>query len=148
MFWMTRPEGILFSLCLTVLCVWIIIIAFLAFKIYQNTVLGLDRGDFLTAKNWTLYGAIIGFIFGGFNWIILIIFLISYVSFDDALFPKPYYYAPPGYYPYQPPYSYGPPYPPQQPTGINPCPRCGQPLRYVNKYQKWYCNNCKVYIKS
>ena len=26
------------------------------------------------------------------------------------------------------------------------CSNCGQPLRYVNQYQKWYCDTCKNYI--
>jgi hypothetical protein len=145
-FWMSRDGGF-FTVCTAILIVWIAVIAFLSYSLYNNTVVGLDRGNFEGAKRWTLIGAIMGFIFAG-GIITLIIFLISYVSFDDAVWPKPYYYPPPGYYPYAPSYPYGPTYPPQQPTGINPCPNCGQPLRYVTKYQKWYCNNCKIYIKS
>lgn len=144
--WFAPGEGI-FTVCVAILLAWIAVIAFLTYSLYNNTVVGLDRSNFQAAKRWTLIGAIMGFIFAG-GIITFVIFIISYVSFDDAVWPKPYYYPPPGYYPYPPPYPYGPPYPPQQPTGINPCPNCGQPLRYITKYNKWYCNNCKVYIKS
>lgn len=145
-FWMVREGGFL-EVCVAILITWIIVIGFLSYHLYLNTVVGLDRGNFEAAKRWILIGAVMGFIFAG-GIITFVIFLISYVSFDDAVWPKPYYYPPPGYYPYPPPYPYGAPYPAQQPTGINPCPNCGQALRYVIKYQKWYCNNCKVYIKS
>jgi len=145
------PGGGIFGISSVVLIALIIIIASLTFTLYHNTVIGLDRGNFEGAKRWTLIGAIMGLIMGIIFTIGMIpfgIFLISYFSFDNAVWPKPYYYPPPGYYPYPPPYPYGHSYLPQQPTGINPCPNCGQPLRYVTKYQKWYCNNCKVYIKS
>ena len=39
---------------------------------------------------------------------------------------------------------------PQQPTPPMPsqqhaCPLCGQPLRYISEYQRWWCDNCKRY---
>lgn len=39
---------------------------------------------------------------------------------------------------------------PQQPTQPMPsqqhvCPLCGQPLRYISEYQRWWCDNCKKY---
>ena len=39
---------------------------------------------------------------------------------------------------------------PQQPTQPMPsqqhvCPLCGQPLRYISEYQRWWCDNCKRY---
>lgn len=145
MIFLLAPASGFFVLCITILLVWIIVIGFLAFKIYQNAVLGLDRGDFVTAKNWTLYGAIIGFIFGG-GWLALIIFLISYVSFDDAIWPKPYYYPPsPYHYPYPPTQYPGPGYPPQQSWPTQWCPRCGKSLRYITNYRRWYCDSCKKY---
>ena len=144
-FWMARPDGIYISLCLIILFVWIMVVAFFGFKIYQNSVLGIDREDFQTAKNWTLYGAIIGFIFGGFNWIILIIFLISYLCFDDALYPKHYYYPPP-YYPYPPQYPYGPIHSLQYPIPSYPCTTCGSKLRFINENGRWYCDKCKKYF--
>lgn len=27
-----------------------------------------------------------------------------------------------------------------------PCPFCGQPLSYIQQYQRWYCYNCKRYV--
>jgi hypothetical protein len=26
------------------------------------------------------------------------------------------------------------------------CKTCGQPLRFINEYQRWYCHNCRKYI--
>jgi hypothetical protein len=62
--------------------IWIIGIFILAEFLYKNTVVGLDYGDYESAKTWILIGIIIGFI-GGI--IPIIIFIISYVSFDDAV---------------------------------------------------------------
>ncbi len=137
------PVGGLFLICFTILLIYIILIGFFAHRLYHNAVLGLDRGDFETAKKWTLYGAVIGFIFGG-GWIALILFLISYISFDDALRPKPYYYPPP-YYPYPPQYPYGPPYSPQYPMPSYPCTTCGSKLRFINENRRWYCDRCRKY---
>lgn len=144
-FWMAPDQGF-FTVCLAILAAWIAVIALITYNLYNNTVLGIDRGDFQNAKKWTLFGAIIGFIFAG-GIITFLIFLISYISFDEAVWPKPYYYPPPGYYPYPPQY-YGPQYPPQPMGQTSLCPNCRQPLRYVTQYKKWYCNTCKIYIKS
>ena len=27
-----------------------------------------------------------------------------------------------------------------------PCQTCGQPLRFINEYQKWYCDTCQRYV--
>jgi len=40
------------------------------------------------------------------------------------------------------------PPPPPPPTSAPPtpkCPTCGQPLTYIQQYQRWYCQNCKKY---
>ncbi len=26
-----------------------------------------------------------------------------------------------------------------------PCPECGRSMRYINQYDKWYCDNCQDY---
>jgi uncharacterized membrane protein len=44
---------------------------------------------------------------------------------------------PPGPAPGQPPAPGG--------TGQYPCGSCGQPLRYMPQYQKYYCDNCRRY---
>ena len=43
--------------------------------------------------------------------------------------------------------------PPVQPAGelptiqpVYPCSSCGQPLRFIQQYQKWYCDKCKKYV--
>jgi len=110
--WMAR-EGGFFTFCIAILVLWIVLIAFLTFELYRNTVVGLDEGNYERAKRWILIGMICGFLFGG-GIITFVIFLISYISFDDAIWPK--YYYPPPYYPYPPPYQ-PPPYqpPPYQP---------------------------------
>ena len=61
-----------------ILVIYFIITALL----YRFTVLGLDRGEYKTAKRWTLIGIIVGLL-GGI--IPFIIFIISYVSFNEAL---------------------------------------------------------------
>ncbi|MEE9152005.1 MAG: hypothetical protein V3U20_09270 [Thermoplasmata archaeon] len=46
-------------------------------------------------------------------------------------------------------HMYGPApsqYPPPIPQQIYPCQSCGQPLRYVEEYQKWFCENCGKYV--
>jgi len=35
--------------------------------------------------------------------------------------------------------------PPQQPQQSNTCPDCGQPIRYIEEYDSWYCDNCQEY---
>lgn len=138
------PGGSFLMLCVVILIVWIAFIAYLAYSLYNNTVIGLDKGDYETAKRWTLYGLILGFLFGG-GIITFVIFLISYISFDDALYPKHYYYPPP-YYPYPPQYPYGPPHSPQYPMPSYPCTTCGCKLRFINENRRWYCDKCKKYV--
>ena len=38
------------------------------------------------------------------------------------------------------------PSPPKQQTAIPLCSICEQRIRYINEYQKWYCDTCKRYI--
>lgn len=111
-------EAGLFAICLTILIVWIIIVVYLAYMLYQNTVKAMDSGNYELVKRWTLYGMILGFLLGG-GILTLALFLISYISIDDALRPKYWGYPPSPYYPPPPGYPYGPPptypqYPPQQ----------------------------------
>jgi hypothetical protein len=37
---------------------------------------------------------------------------------------------------------------PPPPPGLSAqiCPTCGQPLTFVQQYNRWYCQNCKKYI--
>ena len=38
------------------------------------------------------------------------------------------------------------PPPPPPPVGaVQTCPTCGQPLTFVQQYNRWYCTNCKKY---
>jgi len=39
--------------------------------------------------------------------------------------------------------SRGPPPPPM--AAAQTCPTCGQPLTFVQQYNRWYCQNCKKY---
>jgi len=67
--------------------------------------------------------------------------------------PRPAYgyppmYVQPAYPPYpvaMPPSQPGQPAPATQPGGTPHCPRCGQLLRYVYEYQRWYCQAENVY---
>jgi len=34
----------------------------------------------------------------------------------------------------------------QQPPQAYSCPTCGNPLSYIEQYQRWYCYNCQKYI--
>lgn len=34
---------------------------------------------------------------------------------------------------------------PQQTQQKNQCPDCGSPTRYINEYDRWYCDNCQEY---
>ncbi|UCE73278.1 MAG: hypothetical protein JSV56_09615 [Methanomassiliicoccales archaeon] len=151
--WSTNNEFMI--LCFSIIIGWVALISFLTYMLYKNTVLGLDRGEYETAKRWMLIGAICGFIFAG-GVITLIIFILAYVSADEAI--RSQYYPPPGYYPYPPqpygpypppqqygpyapPQQYGPYQPPPQRPAVkkNTCPKCGQ---YVDA--SWttcrYCN--------
>jgi len=44
--------------------------------------------------------------------------------------------------PYHPKVAPPPPPPPTLPT----CPTCGQPLAYIQEYDRWYCSKCKRYV--
>jgi len=52
---------------------------------------------------------------------------------------------------YQPPATYQasqvtpPPPSPQGAAQIPACPKCGQPLTWIEQYQRWYCYNCQQY---
>lgn len=54
---------------------------------------------------------------------------------------------------YQPPATYqasqAPQVPPPPPQGaaqnVPACPNCGQPLTWIEQYQRWYCYNCQRY---
>ena len=76
------PEHYDSSLCMTLLLIWSLIIIIFSILLYNYAVLELDRGNYESAKRWTLIGIIVGFA-GGI--IPLILFIISYVSFDDAI---------------------------------------------------------------
>lgn len=42
--------------------------------------------------------------------------------------------------------SHPPGIPPTAPSPSAPtCPTCGQPLTYIQQYQRWYCQNCQKY---
>jgi hypothetical protein len=38
------------------------------------------------------------------------------------------------------------PPPPPPPGPAQTCPTCGAPLRYIEQYQRWYCDNEKKYV--
>jgi hypothetical protein len=62
--------------------VYICVIFIITISLYIFTVRGLDKGNYKAAKTWTLVGVIVGFVSGVLPFIV---FLISYVSFDDAV---------------------------------------------------------------
>ncbi|MCW4000558.1 MAG: zinc ribbon domain-containing protein [Candidatus Bathyarchaeota archaeon] len=39
-----------------------------------------------------------------------------------------------------------PPPPPPPPTSTPTCPSCRSPIRYIQQYQRWYCDNEKKYV--
>lgn len=39
-----------------------------------------------------------------------------------------------------------PPPPPPPPTQTPTCPSCGRPIRYIQQYQRWYCDQEKRYV--
>lgn len=41
--------------------------------------------------------------------------------------------------------SRAPPPPPPAAGTVQTCPTCGQPLTFVQQYNRWYCYNCKKY---
>ena len=82
----------------------------------------------------------------------LIIYLIvrpsgprpAYAGYPGYAGYPPPQYAPPGYAPQPPAQPVQPPMQSPAAAGTN-CPRCGQPLQYVQQYQRWYCPAEKVY---
>jgi hypothetical protein len=90
-----------YDFCIGLLILWLFIILIFTTLLFNYTVKGLDRGNYKAAKGWTLVGIIVGFA-GGI--IPLIIFIISYVMFDDAIrteqFGRTYYGYP------HPPYQF------------------------------------------
>jgi hypothetical protein len=119
-----------YSFCKGLLLLWLCIIIIFTLLLLNYTVFGLDRGNYTKAKSWTLIGIIVGFA-GGI--LPLIIFIISYVSFDDAVRSK-----------VMPPY----PYQQAEPSGPGEalfCRFCGKPMKYVEEYKRWYCFDCRKY---
>jgi hypothetical protein len=119
------------TFCYSILIIWLVIVIFLTIFLYRNTVKGLDRGDYNSAKRWMIIGAIAGFISTGLSAIGLItflIFLIAFVSADEAI-RSSYYPPPPRNYQYPSTPQYGPQPPPQYSTAEarwSPCPSCGK----------------------
>lgn len=90
------PDSIFTPLFL----IWIALIFIFGILIYRYTVLGLDRNESDLAKKWTLFGIIIGFM-GGI--IPQALFILSYVSFDNAVYGAQFAAPPdPGYPPGRP----------------------------------------------
>ena len=120
-FW--SPDTSHIILCLTGILAWIIIFGFLTYKLYKNTVVSLDKKNYALAKQWTLYGVIMGVVLGFVftpAFLIFIVFLLAFMGLEGELRPKywgypqyPYYPPPPPAYPYGPPPAH-PPYPQQQ----------------------------------
>ena len=73
---------------------------------------------------------------GGALWLVIILVtgiigLIVYLVVRKPETPAPPYGPPPGV-------------PPPPPT--NACPTCGMPLRYIEQYRRWYCDNERKYV--
>jgi hypothetical protein len=108
---------------MSIAIIWIILILITAEILFRFTVVGIDRGNYGSAKFWTLIGIFVG-IAGGI--IPIIIFIISYVSFDEAIRTQiygPHYY---GYY--------------QQPSSIKNCNGCRRQIPFDSKL----CPYCGV----
>jgi len=117
--------------CTISLIIWISILISFTIELFMKTVVGLDRGDYKTAKQWTLVGIIVGFM-GGI--IPLIIFIISYVSFDDAV--RTQQFGPPYYSYYQQPgqLRYCISCRKQIPVDSRLCPYCGRQQLPIHSY--------------
>jgi heme/copper-type cytochrome/quinol oxidase subunit 2 len=104
---MSRYQRVLpeedYSGCFTLIMIWMIILVVFSVLLYKYTVLELDKGNYTTAKSWTIVGIIVGFA-GGI--IPLIIFIVSYVSFDDAVRTAKYGPMPPAIPPFPTPVRY------------------------------------------
>ncbi len=119
--------------CTTILLIWLSLIIIFSNLLYLKTVVALDRGNYKTAKQWTLVGIIIGFM-GGI--IPLIIFIISYASFDDAI--RTQFYGPVYHY-YPQPQSqvrYCNNCRKQIPFDSKLCPYCGEQQAPIQPYHK------------
>lgn len=103
--------------------IWIILILITAELLFRFTVVGIDRGNYESAKFWTMIGIFVG-VAGGI--IPIIIFIISYVSFDDAIRAQQYGPAHYGY--------------PQQPSPIKYCNSCRRQIPFDGKL----CPYCGV----
>jgi Na+/proline symporter len=66
----------------TLLIIFLSIYILIPVLLYKFTVRGLDRGEYKSVKRWTFLGIFLGF-FGGV--IPPILFIVSYVSFEDAI---------------------------------------------------------------
>ena len=116
-----------FGICGSGICwllpaiIWIV----LAVWVYKDAE---SRGD-SNAVLWLIVVLILGIIG-------LIIYLV--VRKDK---PQQQYYQPP---PQQPQYQQAapPPVPAQQQYN---CAECGAPMRYIQNYQRWYCDHCGRY---
>lgn len=106
--------------CSTILFIWFCVIFTFALLFYRYTVIGLDRGEYNAARNWTIVAVVFG-LAGGI--IPFIIFLISLVSFDDAIRQKYYGYPPPIYYQYPAQYPQNRNYSHHPPPRHSPQPR-------------------------
>jgi hypothetical protein len=104
-------------LCGTMVLIWLCLIVILTTLFYKNTVLELDEENYDKAKHWTLIAVIFGWL-GGI--IPFIIFIISLVSFDDAL--RTQQSGPPVYYQYPPPQPF-----------ILLCNKCARPIPLDSK---------------
>ena len=103
LFW--SPDTSFFILCMTGIVAWIIIFGFITYLLYKNTVKSLDERDYERAKQWTLYGVVMGVVLGFLftpGFLIFIPFLLGYFGLESAL--RPNYWGCPSY-PYYPPPS-------------------------------------------
>ncbi len=73
------------------------------------------------------------------NILVPIIGLIIYLVVRKERQPQQYYQQP---YPQQP-YAQPQPQPTQQ---VYNCTGCGAALRYIQQYQRWYCDHCGKYV--
>ena len=83
------------TVCTIIYFIWMFILIISTILLYKYTVVGLDHENYESAKHWTLFGIIVGFM-GGI--IPFVIFIISYVSFDDAVRRTQMEQIPHGYY--------------------------------------------------
>jgi hypothetical protein len=75
-------DSFAFPSIVMITVIWILAIIIIGEFLYRNTVWGLEDGNYDAAKTWIFIGIFAG-IMGGI--IPFIIFVISYVSFDEAV---------------------------------------------------------------